>query len=85
MSFSKRPVLSLGTSTLSSISGASKKSGIIIGRDNWGMVGQDTSSYLVADTEDRLRSKARAAQWTKQIGQACGLWEQRRYGQEFIL
>lgn len=42
------------------------------------MAGQDTFSYLVVDTEDRLRSKARVDQWTKQIGQICGLWEERR-------
>ena len=52
--------------------------GVVKGWDSWGMAGQDTFSYLVADTEDRLGSKARAAQWTKQIGQSCGIWEQRR-------
>jgi hypothetical protein len=54
---------------------ASEKNGIVIGWDSWGMAGQDTFSYLVVDTEDRLGSKARAVQWTKQIGQSCGFWE----------
>lgn len=57
---------------------ASKKNRIVMGWDSWGMAGQDTSSYLVVDTEDRLGSKARIDQWTKQIGQSCGLWEERR-------
>lgn len=42
------------------------------------MAGQDTSSYLVVDTEDRLKLKARADQWTKQLGQSCGIWEKQR-------
>ncbi len=57
---------------------ASEKNEVVMGWDSWGMAGQDTFSYLVADTEDRLGSEARAAQWTKQIGQSCGLWEQQR-------
>ena len=57
---------------------ASKKDGIIMGWDSWGMAGQDTFSYLVTDTEDRLGSKKRADEWTKQIGQSCGLWEAQR-------
>jgi hypothetical protein len=54
---------------------ASEKNGIIMGWDSWGMAGQDTFSYLVVDTQDRLASKAHADQWTKQIGQSCGLWQ----------
>ena len=54
---------------------ASRKNGVIMDWDGWGMAGMDTESYLVVDTEDRLRSKARADQWTKQIGQTCGLWK----------
>lgn len=57
---------------------ASKTNGIVMGWDSWGMAGQDTFSYLVVDTEDRLKSRARVDQWTKQIGQSCGLWEERR-------
>jgi hypothetical protein len=57
---------------------ASKKDGIVMGWDSWGMAGQDTFSYLVADTEDRLGSKERADEWTKQIGQSCALWEAQR-------
>jgi hypothetical protein len=57
---------------------ASKKDGIIMGWDSWGIAGQDTFSYLVTDTEDRLGSKERADKWTKQIGQSCGVWEARR-------
>lgn len=57
---------------------ASEKDGIIMGWDSWGMAGQDTFSYLVADTQDRLGSKSRADQWTKQIGQSCGLWQTQR-------
>jgi hypothetical protein len=57
---------------------ASKKDGIIMGWDSWGMAGQDTFSYLVVDTQDRLGSKARADQWTRQIGQSCGLWQAQR-------
>jgi len=64
---------------------ASKKNGIVMGWQSWGMAGQDTSSYLVVDTEDRLRSKARADQWTKQIGQSCGLWEERRVWPKFYI
>jgi hypothetical protein len=58
--------------------GASKRNGIVRGWDSWGMAGQDTSSYLVADTEDRLGSPKRAEHWTKQIGQTCGMWETQR-------
>ena len=57
---------------------ASKKNAIVMGWDSWGMAGQDTFSYLVVDTEDRLGSPARIVQWTKQIGQSCGLWEEQR-------
>ena len=57
---------------------ASKKDGIIMGWESWGMAGQDTFSYLVTDTEDRLASKERADKWTRQIGQSCELWEARR-------
>lgn len=57
---------------------ASTKDGIIMGWDSWGMAGQDTFSYLVVDTQDRLGSKDRADQWTKQIGQSCGLWQAQR-------
>lgn len=57
---------------------ASKKNGIIMGWDSWGIAGQDTFSYLVVDTEDRLYSKARVDGWTKQIGQSCGIWEKQR-------
>ena len=57
---------------------ASEKDGIITGWDSWGMAGQDTFSYLVVDTQDGLGSKARADQWTKRIGQACGLWHEQR-------
>jgi len=49
-----------------------------MGWESWGMAGQDTFSYLVTDTEDRLASKERADKWTRQIGQSCGLWEARR-------
>jgi len=41
---------------------ASEKDGIITGWDSWGMAGEDTFSYLVVDTQDRLGSKARADQ-----------------------
>jgi hypothetical protein len=57
---------------------ASKTDGIIMGWDSWGMAGEDTFSYLVVDTQDRLGSKARAERWTKQIGQSCGLWQAQR-------
>ena len=57
---------------------AAKADGIIAGWDSWGMAGEDTYSYLVVDTQDRLGSKARAGQWTKQIGQSCGLWQAQR-------
>jgi hypothetical protein len=56
----------------------SEKNGIIKGWDSWGMAGDDTFSYLVVDTQDRLASKARAEQWTKEIGQSCGLWQAQR-------
>jgi hypothetical protein len=52
-----------------------QKSGVIMGWDNWGMAGSDTSSYLVVDTQDRLGSKGRPDQWTKEIGQTCGIWQ----------
>jgi hypothetical protein len=64
---------------------ASTKNGIVIGWDGWGMVGMDTSSYLVVDTEDRLKSPSRIDQWTKQIGQSCGLWEVRRVWPRFYI
>jgi hypothetical protein len=57
---------------------ASEKDGIITGWDSWGMAGEDTFSYLVVDTQDRLGSKARADQWTKRIGQSCGMWHEQR-------
>ena len=57
---------------------ASEKDGIITGWDSWGMAGSDTFSYLVVDTQDRLGLKARADQWTKQIGQSCGLWQEQK-------
>jgi hypothetical protein len=57
---------------------ASENDGIISGWDSWGMAGEDTFSYLVVDTQDRLGSKARAAQWTKHVGQSCGLWQAQR-------
>ncbi len=56
----------------------SEKDGIIAGWDSWGMAGDDTFSYLVVDTQDQLASKARAEQWTKEIGQSCGLWRAQR-------
>lgn len=56
----------------------SEKNGIIMGWDSWGMAGQDTFSYLVVDTQDRLGLKARADQWTRQIGQSCGIWQTQR-------
>ena len=62
----------------SQLAEASKKNGIVTGWDGWGMAGQDTSSYLVVDTEDRLGAMARANKWTKEIGQSCGLWEVQR-------
>lgn len=64
---------------------ASKKNGIIMGWDSWGMAGSDTFSYLVVDTEDRLGSEARIDQWTKQISQSCGIWESRRVWPRFYI
>jgi hypothetical protein len=52
---------------------ASAKDEIVLGWDSWGMAGEDTFSYLVVDTRDRLGSKARSDQWTRQIGQSCGV------------
>ena len=57
---------------------SSEKDGIVMGWDSWGMAGEDTFSYLVVDTQNRLGSKARAAQWTKRIGQTCGTWQEQR-------
>ena len=57
---------------------ASKRDGIIMGWDSWGMAGEDTFSYLVVDTQDRLTSTSRIMQWTKQVGQTCGIWEKSR-------
>ncbi|WP_353230203.1 hypothetical protein [Novosphingobium sp.] len=59
----------------SQLAEASKKDGIVIEWDVWGMAGQETSSYLVVDTEDRLLTKTRADKWAKQIGQSCDFWE----------
>lgn len=57
---------------------ASRTDGIIMGWDSWGMAGEDTYSYLVVDTQDRLGSKARSDQWTREIRQTCGLWKTQR-------
>jgi hypothetical protein len=57
---------------------ASRRDGIIMGWDSWGMAGSDSFSYLAVDTEDGLQSKVRAAQWTKAIGQTCSLWQAQR-------
>jgi hypothetical protein len=57
---------------------ASARDGIVGGWDSWGFGGEDTSSYLVVDTQDRLDSAARAAEWTREIGQTCGVWQTRR-------
>lgn len=57
---------------------ASEKDGIIMGWDSWGVAGQDTFSYLVTDTKDRLGARQRADEWTKRIGQSCGIWEAQR-------
>jgi hypothetical protein len=54
------------------------KDGIVTEWDSWGMAGQDTSSYLVVDTQNRLGSSTRADQWTKQIQQSCGVWQAQR-------
>jgi hypothetical protein len=54
---------------------ASARDGIITGWDSWGMAGSDSFSYLAVDRQDRLQSKARAVQWTKEIGQTCDLWQ----------
>ena len=64
---------------------ASQKNGIVGGWDSWGMAGQDTFSYLVVDTQDRLRAKGRISQWTKQVGQTCGIWESRRVWPKFYI
>lgn len=64
---------------------ASKKNGIVMGWDSWGLAGQDTFSYLVVDTQDRLGSTARVNQWTKQVGQSCSLWEKRRVWPKFYI
>jgi hypothetical protein len=69
----------------SKLAAASEKNGVIMGWDSWGMAGQDTFSYLVVDTEDRLGSKDRIDQWTKQIGQSCRLWEERRVWPRFYI
>jgi hypothetical protein len=53
---------------------ALKKDGIVQGWDSWGMAGSDTFSYLVVDNQDRLGSKSRGEEWTKEVGQSCGLW-----------
>jgi hypothetical protein len=37
------------------------------------MAGSDTFSYLVVDKQDRLGSKSRAEEWTKEVGQSCGI------------
>ncbi len=57
---------------------ASEHDQIVKGWDSWGMAGSDSFSYLVVDTQDRLQSKASADQWTKRIGQSCGLWQAQR-------
>ena len=54
---------------------ALKKDGIVQGWDSWGMAGSDTFSYLVVDKQDKLGSKSRAREWTKEVGQSCGLWQ----------
>jgi hypothetical protein len=64
---------------------ASRKNGVIMDWDGWGMAGMDTESYLVVDTEDQLVSKARADQWTTQIGQTCGLWKVQRMWPRFYV
>ncbi len=64
---------------------ASRKNGVIMDWDGWGMAGMDTESYLVVDTEDRLDSKARTSQWTKQVGQTCGLWKVQRMWPRFYV
>ncbi len=62
----------------SQLAQASKKNAVVMGWDSWGMAGQDTFSYLVADTEDRLSSKSRMDRWIKEVGQTCGSWEVQR-------
>ena len=54
---------------------ALEKNEIIQGWDSWGMAGSDTFSYLVVDEEDRLGLKSRAIEWTREVGQSCGLWQ----------
>lgn len=63
----------------------SKKDEIVTWWDGWGMAGQDTDSYLVVDTKDRLGSKSRAEQWTKEIGQTCGIWTTQRMWPRFYV
>lgn len=70
--------LSWASAHYAQLAQASRKNGIIMGWDSWGMAGQDTFSYLVVDTEDRLGLKARADKWTHQVGQTCGLWQTQR-------
>ena len=64
---------------------ASRKNGIVTWWDGWGMAGQDTDSYLVVDTEDRLGSKSRVEQWTREIGQPCGIWQTQRVWPKFYI
>ncbi len=68
----------MGPAHYSQLARASGRDGIVTGWDSWGWGGDDTFSYLVVDTRDTLESKSRAAQWTKQIGQSCGLWQAQR-------
>ena len=64
---------------------AIKKDGIVQGWDSWGFAGSDTFSYLVVDRQDRLGSKSRAKEWTKEIGQSCGLWQADRMWPKFYV
>ncbi|WP_159754710.1 hypothetical protein [Sphingomonas sp. 8AM] len=64
---------------------ASKASSIVVGWDSWGMAGQDTFSYLAVDSDDRLGSQGRAIQWTKEVGQSCGLWKTQRVWPRFYI
>jgi len=64
---------------------SSKRDGVVTWWDGWGMAGQDTDSYLVVDTEDRLGSKSRAAQWMKEIHQTCGIWKTQRMWPKFYI
>jgi len=63
----------------------SRKNGIVTWWDGWGMAGQDTDSYLVVDTKDQLASPSRAEQWTKEIGQTCGIWRTQRMWPRFYI